>query len=95
MSKYVDLVLVKFDDKLGLNLSYAPFMAGIQVGDKVIVNTFQGEKLGAVVAVESVENGGEEMEFIKLVASKKEPDRIISRAAPIDYSAFEYKNDLE
>lgn len=95
MSKYVDLVLVKFGDKLGLNLSYVPFTSGIEVGDKVIVNTFQGEKLGTVVAINSVENGSKEMEFIKLSASKKEPDRVISHAVPFDYSEFEYESDLE
>lgn len=95
MSKYVDLVLVKFDDTLGLNLSYAPFMSGINTGDKVIVHTFQGENLGEAVAVESVETGSEEMEFIKLAASKKEPDQIMSHAVPFDYSEFEYESALE
>lgn len=65
------------------------------MSDKVIVNTFQGENLGVVVAVESAGRDSKEMEFIKLAASKKEPDQVMSHAVPFDYSEFEYKNDLE
>lgn len=64
--KFVKLVAVKFAfPKNGKNyLFVAPFLADMNAGDEVIVDTAKGEQRATVVSFTDVRDGGDEYKFI-------------------------------
>lgn len=94
MSKYIDLVLVRHNEKGKLFLFQAPAFSHIEAGTEVIVDTVLGKATGVVIFGSiTVEDGSDEMNFVATAAGAKSPLRKVLSVVHRIERTMEYDED--
>ena len=92
MSQYIDLVLCKHPTYERLFLFRAPAWAILNKGDKVIVDTRNGEKEAVVVNKITVDPTSDTYQFMLDATGARDPLKTVLRK--ITYQDFVYEEDV-
>lgn len=88
-SNFIDLVVCKHSANDNAYVFQAPAFSLLRKGDKVIVETKQGEQMAEVERVYTARNSGEELDFILIASGATLPlKRVLKK---VTYKEFEYE----
>lgn len=92
MSNYVTLVVCKHDGDNRNFLFYAPAFTDFKSGDRVLVDTCNGEQLATVITSCTAESGSDVENAIRMIcdAENKKLKKVIGK---FFFRKFEYEED--
>ena len=90
MNKFISLVLCQIDENRSSSLYIAPPWNGLEKGNRIMVETPDGDELATVIDCMSVRKDSGEYKFILACKGVSELGRVLGK---VEFKKFTYEED--